>query len=197
MRSAIEESEPTTLNQKDHAPGYFHNTRANIVELLNRTNDYRLVTPALMATVSQFLAEHEAQITRWIAHPWRVASTRAFILRAGRSGKDSRHFDGWPRSIRKAFILPNGATPETGTTWFNLRNGKQLVFDNPDPCFLLFENSVVEHAAISGAHERPTIEIDIVPARETCSAPVYAGIDGWYPWFPHNYASLPLRSIQP
>ena len=97
--------------------------------------------------------------------------------------------------MRKAFILPNGATRETGTTWFRLRNGQEITFDHPDPCLLLFENSIVEHAAVAGTHERPTIEIDIVPARRTCPTPVYAGIDGWYPWFPHTHASVPLRSI--
>jgi hypothetical protein len=196
MRSALESSDPTLLRSDDRAPGYFYEPRPPIIDYLNRTYDYRIVTPTLIGALEQFLVEHEVRISQWIAHPWRVASVRAFILRAN-PREEGSHLDGWPPALRKAFILPNGATRETGTTWFRLRTGEEIIFDHPGPCLLLFENSVVEHAAVAGTRERPTIEIDIVPARRTCPAPVYAGIDGWYPWFPHTHASLPLRSVQP
>jgi hypothetical protein len=183
LLAVIDSAAPTKLRMGDHALGYFHNVQSDIVSYLNQANDYRTVTPTLIETAAAFLAEHEPRITQWVAHPWRVASIRAFILRAN-TQSGGRHFDGWPHAIRKAFILPNGATPESGTTWFRLRNGEEITFDHPEPCLLLFENSVAEHAPVAGTRERPTIEIDIVPARKTCSVPRYAGIDGWYPWFP-------------
>jgi hypothetical protein len=42
----------------------------------------------------------------------------------------------------------------------------------------------VWHAAVSAKALRPTIEFDLLPARETSLAPFYAGLAGWYPWFP-------------
>jgi hypothetical protein len=49
---------------------------------------------------------------------------------------------------------------------------------------VIFENSVVWHAAVSAKALRPTVEFDILPARATSLDPFFAGLAGWYPWFP-------------
>ena len=58
------------------------------------------------------------------------------------------------------------------------------MLESEKPIWVLFENSVVLHAPISGVALRPTIEFDIVPARQTSFEVVDAGLGGWYPHFP-------------
>ncbi len=82
------------------------------------------------------------------------------------------------------FILPQGATPRLGTTWFTRRDGREITIDEPGPVWTLFENSRVLHAPTPGKLKRPTVELDIVPALRTTTVPKYAGINGWYPLFP-------------
>jgi hypothetical protein len=86
--------------------------------------------------------------------------------------------------MRKLFILPQGASKRSGTTWFQLRDGNELVLESDKPIWVIFENSVVLHAPIFSEKLRPTIEFDLLPAMETSLEPFYAGINGWYPWFP-------------
>ena len=87
--------------------------------------------------------------------------------------------------MKKLFILPSGATRETGTTWFRLKNGEELILHSDKPMWTIFENSEVEHSLVSAAaYARPTIEVDLLPATATSPNPFYAGINGWYPWFP-------------
>jgi len=178
-------SEMVALRREDYVDGYLSNLSAPIINYLNTVNEYRAVTPDLLTTLGKFLADHESQISQWINHSWRASSIRPFNLRPTNVA-GSRHLDGWPPAIRKMFILPGGASPETGTTWFRLRNGDELLFDHPRPCLLIFENSVVEHGLVSGHAPRPTSELDIVPARKTITEPFYPGLNGWYPWFPEK-----------
>jgi hypothetical protein len=58
------------------------------------------------------------------------------------------------------------------------------VLESEKPIWVIFENSVVLHAPICGAALRPTIEFDFLPASRTSLDPVFAGLAGWYPWFP-------------
>ena len=101
-----------------------------------------------------------------------------------------RHLDGWPVAIRKMFILPQGCGRRTGTTWFRQRDGRQFEVESERPIWMVFENSVVWHAAVSGKALRPTVEFDLLPARETSLAPFFAGLAGWYPWFPSEATLL-------
>jgi len=118
-----------------------------------------------------------------IGHPFRIASTRQFQLVPNRPLAD-RHLDGWPVAMRKIFVLPQGCGRRSSTTWFRLRNGEEFTLESEKPIWVLFENSVVLHAPISGVALRPTIEFDIVPARQTSFDVVDAGLGGWYPHFP-------------
>jgi hypothetical protein len=118
-----------------------------------------------------------------IGHPFRIASTRQFQLVPNRPLAD-RHLDGWPVAMRKIFILPQGCGKRSSTTWFRLRNGEEFTLESEKPIWVLFENSVVLHQPISGVALRPTIEFDIVPARQTSFDVVDAGLGGWYPHFP-------------
>lgn len=164
-------------------PGYFYEGRAKELVHLNNVNDYRAVTPAMLRALREFLTENRTEIEKCLGHPWRVCSVRAFYLKPSKE-EGGMHFDGWPRSIRKLFILPKGATRRTGTTRFKLRTGDDLVIDEPNPFWMVFENSRVQHALVPGEISRPTIELNIVPARKTSTEPFYCGINNWYPFFP-------------
>ena len=193
LLAALENSKPTRLVRGDYSDGYMATLSDLIIGFLNIVNDYRTVTPEFTATLRAFLGAHGSQITRWLNHPWSVCSIRPFNLKlSGELG--SRHVDGWPPAIRKVFILPRGASAQTGTTWFRLRDGSELLFDHPSPCWLMFENNTVEHAMMPGKMLRPTIELDLTPARQTSMDPVYAGLNGWYPWFPENSSKWHLTT---
>jgi hypothetical protein len=118
-----------------------------------------------------------------VGHPFRIASTRQFQLVPNRPLAD-RHLDGWPVAMRKIFVLPQGCGKRSSTTWFRRRDGEEFTLESEKPIWVLFENSVVLHAPISGVALRPTIEFDIVPARQTSFEVVDAGLGGWYPHFP-------------
>jgi hypothetical protein len=191
--SILGSSEPASLRRDDYVDGYMATLSDLIISYLNIVNDYRSVTPPLLVALRGFLDEQSAQMTRWLKHPWRVCSVRQFNLRSS-TEIGSRHLDGWPLAIRKVFILPGGASTQSGTTWFRLRDGTELLFDHPSPCWVVFENSVVEHAVTPGGGFRPTIELDVTPARKTSTVPYYAGLNGWYPWFPTHSHSWHLSA---
>lgn len=185
----VEAAPPDAIRADDLRPGYFHEVRPSEMDYLNGVNEYRAVTPTLLQGLREFLAENRKTIEESVGHPWRARSVRLFRLRpsdrpAGTIG--NKHFDGWPPAIRKLFILPGGATPQSGTTWFKLRDGGELLLDQPQPIWTIFENSRVEHALTPGKVPRPTIELNIVPARRTSTEPLYVGINNWYPLFPWN-----------
>jgi len=176
-------SRPVPLRQDDFVEGYMSEPRPGAIDSLNIDNQYREVGGELKAALQTFIAEQADWITSQLGHAWRVCSVRPFELRA-REQPGGKHVDGWPLSIRKAFILPAGASRQGGTTWFKLRDGREVIFEHPDPCLLIFENSAVEHCSVPGRVYRPTIEFDIVPARHVDPEPVYAGLNGWFPWMP-------------
>ncbi|WP_421996419.1 hypothetical protein [Reyranella sp.] len=172
----------TRIRRRDFAPGYMSTATAQC-DYLNSGNQYRKLTPASRALLAEFMVEAGPLIERMIGHPYRIASTRQFQLIPRRPAAD-RHLDGWPVAMRKIFILPQGCGTRSGTTWFRRRDGVEFTLESDAPVWMLFENSVVLHAPISGVALRPTIEFDIVPARQTSFEVVDAGIGGWYPYFP-------------
>ena len=191
--AAIEGSPPTTMKSGDFAPGYFFTDDQSALDSLNVVNEYRQLTSATVSNVGAFLQDMAAEIERLVGHPWRVLSVRQFYLLPGEMG--GKHLDGWPRCLKKLFLLPAGATPETGSTWFRQRDGVETILDHPEPLWALFENSEVLHASVPPkAGGRPTIEIDIGPAVVTSPTVVDAGLNGWYPWFPSD-ASRHLRAV--
>ena len=151
-------------------------------DYLNSSNHYRKLTPACRALLAEFLSTAGPWSTA-IGHPFRIASTRQFQLVPNRPLAD-RHLDGWPVAMRKIFVLPEGCGKRSSTTWFRRRDGHEFTLESDKPIWVLFENSVVLHAPISGVALRPTIEFDIVPARQTSLELVDAGLGGWYPHFP-------------
>jgi len=170
------------MRRKDFALGYV-GTSVGQCDYLNSSNEYRKLTPVSQDLMRQFLATAGPIIERSIAHPFRIASTRQFQLIPNRPAAD-RHLDGWPVAMRKIFVLPQGCGKRSSTTWFRLRNGEEFTLESEKPIWVLFENSVVLHAPISGVALRPTIEFDIVPARRSSFDLVDAGLGGWYPNFP-------------
>jgi hypothetical protein len=178
-----------TITVEETRPLYFTELRPAELEDLNRVNEYRAVIPSLLQTLEDLLKESRSRIDGYLDHPCRVASVRQFYLRPGERPEGQpgdKHYDGWPPSIRKLFILPAGATPRTGTSWFRLRDGMETLLDEQRPLWSIFENSRVLHALTPGKMPRPTIELNIVPARRTPTDPAYVGINAWYSRFPWN-----------
>lgn len=182
LLDALMESPRIDMRHDDFTLGYVP-TNASQCTYLNTCNEYRELTPRSNALLSQFLSSNGPIMRQAVGHPFRVASTRQFHL-VPRDVASARHLDCWPTAIRKVFLLPTGAGGRLGTTWFRQRDGKELTIQSDKPIWVIFENSVAWHAPICGELPRPTIEFDIVPAREAHLAPVNAGLGGWYPWFP-------------
>lgn len=182
LLKALLASPRVKVHRKDFALGYVSTSTAQC-EYLNASNEYRKLTPDSLALLAEFMAGAGPVIERMIGHPFRIASTRQFQLVPNRPQAD-RHLDGWPVAMRKIFILPQGCGARSSTTWFRRRDGVEMTMESDKPIWMLFENSVVLHAPISGVALRPTIELDIVPARQSSFDVVDAGIGGWYPYFP-------------
>lgn len=170
------------MRRDDFTLGYV-GTGEDQCDYFNASNQYRKLTAASRALLQEFLSAAGPTVESTIAHPFRIASTRQFQLVPNRPQAD-RHLDGWPVAMRKIFILPQGCGRRSSTTWFRQRDGIEFTLESEKPVWMLFENSVVLHAPISGVALRPTIEFDIVPAHETSLDPVDAGLGGWYPHFP-------------
>ena len=170
------------MRHGDFALGYVSTSTAQCA-YLNGCNQYRRITPASRVLLQEFLAVAGPQIEQAIGHPFRIASRRQFQLVPNRPQAD-RHLDGWPVAMRKVFVLPQGCGRRSSTTWFRRRDGEEFTLESEKPIWVLFENSVVLHAPISGVSLRPTIELDLVPSRRTSLDPVDAGLGGWYPHFP-------------
>lgn len=183
LLSNLLESPKTTLRRDDYAIGYLANLGSPTLDTMNGGNEYRETTPKVMATLSEFMASVGPVLVEEFGHSFRIVSTRQFQL-VPNYQPAGRHLDGWPVSMRKMFILPRGVGSKSGTTWFRLRDGQEVTLSSEGPIWAVFENSVVWHAPIFAQEMRPTIELDFVPARETSFEPYYAGINGWYPWFP-------------
>ncbi len=179
---AMRDSPRVRMKRRDFAPGYV-STGQDQCDYLNQCNQYRKLTPASRALLVEFLSTAGPIIESTIGHPFRIASTRQFQLVPKRVLAD-KHYDGWPVAIRKIFILPEGCGRHSSTTWFQKRDGVEFTLESVKPIWVIFENSVVLHQPISGVALRPTIELDIVPARQTSFDPVDAGLGGWYPTFP-------------
>jgi hypothetical protein len=188
LTTALLESPKMQMRREDFAMGYVGTASAQC-EYLNACNEYRELTPQCLALLTEFLSTVGPQVEQSIGHRFRIGSTRQFQLVPERIAS-GRHLDGWPVAIRKVFILPQGCGRRTSTTWFRQRDGKQLELESEKPIWVIFENSVVWHAAVSAKALRPTVEFDILPARETCLDPFFAGLAGWYPWFPTDASLL-------
>jgi len=170
------------MRRKHFAMGYVSTSFAQC-DYLNSSNHYRKLTPASLALLDEFLSTAGPMVETAIGHPFRIASTRQFQLVPNRPLADL-HLDVWPVAMRKIFVLPEGCGKRSSTTWFRRRDGEEFTLESEKPIWVLFENSVVLHAPISGVALRPTIEFDIVPARQTSFEVVDAGLGGWYPHFP-------------
>jgi hypothetical protein len=179
----LQASPEAKLRRDDFAMGYLSNSTTGLIEYFNSSNEYRAITPDLTAALTELLSIIGPEIERNLGHPFRICSTHQFQLRP--SEKTAyRHLDQWPVSIRKIFILPKGAGRKLGSTWFRMRDGKEVVLESDKPLWAIFENSIVWHAPVASEALRPTIELDLVPASVTDFEPFYAGVNGLYPWFP-------------
>ena len=188
LLAALLDAPRTAMRPHDFSLGYMR-TAPSQCEYMNNCNEYRQMTPRSLALLAEFLSSTAPTLEQNIGHHFRIASSRQFQLAPREVAADS-HVDGWPTAIRKLFILPCGAGPHLGTTWFRQRDGKEFILESENPIWVIFENSVVWHAPVTGTAMRPTLEIDILPAKTTCLDPVDAGLAGWYPWFPTESSLL-------
>ncbi len=182
LLAAMMASPKTSMRPADFAPGHMQTAPAHC-DYMNLCNEYRVLERRSMSLLGEFMAAVGPTLERHVGHPFRIVSARQFRL-VPRDVAADDHVDGWPPSIRKLFILPRGAGTRLGTTRFRLRNGELLTLETDRPVWVIFENSVVWHAPVTGAELRPTLELDIAPAAQTSLEPVDAGLAGWYPWFP-------------
>lgn len=189
LMSAFDGSPQTTLQRDDFAIGYLSNRTQEDCDHFNRANDYRAPTDEMTDLLDHTMEQLAPQLEQTLNHPFRVVSVRSFELKP-RSGIEGRHLDGWPPSVRKIFFLPQGASQELGSTWFRCRDGREIVVESHKPLILLFENSVVWHAPRPAQQKRPTIEINLAPASRTVAKTYYAGLNGFYPWFPTEASFL-------
>lgn len=179
---ALLASPQVKMRRRDFALGYV-STSFSQCDYLNSSNHYHALSPTSRALLTEFLSTAGPMVEEAIGHPFRIASTRQFELVPDRP-QAHRHVDGWPVAMRKLFVLPEGCGRQSSTTWFCRRDGVEFTLESEKPIWVLFENSVVQHAPISGVALRPTIEFDLVPARQTSLEIVDAGLGGWYPTFP-------------
>lgn len=182
MLRAMLASPSTRIRRQDFTPGYVSTSHAQC-DYLNSCNLYRKLSNESRSLLGKFLSVAGPMIEANVGHPIRIASTRQFQLVPNRPPAD-RHLDGWPVAIRKLFVLPQGCGRRSSTTWFRRRDGVEFTVESETPIWMLFENSVVLHAPVSGVALRPTIEFDILPARQSNFEVVDAGLGGWYPYFP-------------
>ncbi len=182
LLAAMLESPRTFMRPDDFALGYMQ-TKPQVCDYLNVCNEYRALGPNSLAALREFAAAAGPTIEKHIGHPFRIISARQFQL-VPRDIAADEHVDGWPPSIRKLFVLPRGASAHSGTTRFRQRDGQVFTPQTDKPIWLIFENSVVRHAPVTGVALRPTLELDIAPAATTSLEPIDAGLAGWYPWFP-------------
>lgn len=176
-------SQTTIYRFDDFTPGYMADTKRFSITSQNENNIYYEMTAPMLAEIGRFLAGFSQTIEKVCGHFWTVGSIRCFALKSGTDG--GVHLDGWPRAMKKLFLLPNGVGRERGSTYFVLRTGEKLIVESAAPAWLFFENSVLPHATVVPKERpRPTIEIDLMPAMVTDPTPVYVGINGWYPLFP-------------
>jgi hypothetical protein len=189
LMAAFAASPPALLQRDDFAIGYVSNRTQESCDHLNRANDYRAMTDGMTAILDRAMERLAPQIEQTLGHPFRIVSTRSFELKP-RTGIEGRHLDGWPPSLRKMFFLPRGASPELGSTWFRRRDGREIVVESSGPVILLVENSVVWHAPRPAQQRRPTIELNLAPAPRTVPQTWYAGLNGFYPWFPSEASFL-------
>lgn len=185
---ALLEGPKARIRRDDFVLGYMR-TGASMCDYLNDCNEYRTLTPDVVAILGEFMAAYGAKLEEILGHHFRIGSTRQFQL-VPRTIAADKHVDGWPVAICKLFILPHGAGRRLGTTWFCQRDNKEVTIESETPIWAIFENSVVSHAPICGQALRPTIELDVLPAKETSLDPFDAGLNGWYPWFPNDTGLL-------
>lgn len=183
--SSLSEAQATAIVQEDFVRGYTYHPALHAFQrdlnightwvTLGKTQQERL-TPLLKA-----LAEPVAQCLGW---PWRVVNVRCWRTRprAQEIGANSWHTDGFPTSVLKIMIYPNGASSDVGTTELVLKSGSTLTLQGPPGLWLLFKNSELLHRGVAPkTGERLGVEVTIAPSFRHDQRPVCAGLNALYP----------------
>ncbi len=64
----LNEAPADTIRPDDHLPGYFNEPRPAEMAYLNGLNEYRAVTPSLLAALGEFLDENRARLDDYLGH---------------------------------------------------------------------------------------------------------------------------------
>ena len=173
---------------QDFSHGYFFEPRRNVHDYFNITNTYKNWTDDFKLSIESSLNSIKTIIEKACGHNWSICSSRLFSLQHG-TNTGAVHKDGWPYAIKKLFIFPDGASLRNGTTLINTKSGSEIFLELPPGGWVLFEQNLVSHQATLPSNKlvkpRRTIELDIYPSFETDTRISYAGLNGWYPWFPN------------
>lgn len=184
-------SEIIPVRVEDSAPGYYFNAGvgADLVEQYSRIFIFRSLSPAAMNILHASVERVKPIITGCLGSAWRVVQTRYWEAKAGGEGigTNSWHTDGFPRDALKILSFFSDVDEAKGTTQFKKLDGTIRVFRGRAGKWLLFRNSDLLHSGLPpapGNGNRLTVEITLAPSLAVDSHPVFAGVNGHYPYVP-------------
>jgi hypothetical protein len=159
---------------------------------------HRRMTQGFADTLTRILQGMAGEIEAICGHYWTPSAARLYS-HGFFDSMGGYHSDRWPPAIKKIMIYPSGASLEKGTTEMELRNGERRIVDGPKGCWIVFENSTLNHRAFvpnRNGPPRPTIELSILPSFATDPTVRLSGLHVGYPWLPPETTSLP-QDISP
>ena len=179
---AFAQSPHLKMQRDDFAIGYMADRGQAACDHLNRANDYHEWMPEMAAVVDSVLAAMTSKLE--VALAIRSGSCRAVSSIFCRTpASPASTWTAWSCSIRKLFLLPRGATREIGTAAGSACATAKSVIESTRPVMVLFGARRVARPP-PGAATTPDDELDLAPAPTTSARAFYAGLNGWYPWFP-------------
>jgi hypothetical protein len=175
---------------RSSAPGYYFNAGMDpLVETYNKIFVFRTLSPAAMDALHGCLDQIRPLVTNCLGTSWRVVQARYWEVRPGGEGvgTNSWHTDGFPLDALKILSFFSEVDETKGSTQFKQVDGTVRTFRGPAGKWILFRNSVVQHCGlppIGGSSNRLTVEITLAPSLVTDARPVFAGVNGHYPYVP-------------
>jgi hypothetical protein len=189
---------------EDTAPGYYYNssTVVPLVEHYNRIFVFRALSPAALRALHACLERMRPIVTECLGSSWRIVQTRFWETKPGGEGvgTNSWHTDGFPSDALKILSFFSDVDEMKGTTQFKRVDGTIRTFRGRAGKWMLFRNSLLSHSGLppaAGNANRLTVEITLAPSLLTDTRPVFAGVNGHYPYVPwQRFVSGDVRTGQ-
>jgi hypothetical protein len=176
------------------APGYHFNSSSVVplVEKYNRIFVFRALSPAATDLLQQCLAQIQSVVTHCLGSSWRVTQARFWEAKPGGEGvgTNSWHTDGYPLDAVKILSFFSDVDETKGTTQFRKVDGTIHTCRGPAGRWILFRNSVLPHSGLPptvGKGNRLAAEITLGPSLVPDVYPVFAGVNGQFPYFPWQH----------